>query len=97
MGLGAGALVGFGDDDDIQGLAKLLVVHLHLIDISLDVAFHSCRLEILCGQCAVSKAITIRISVVSPLNHDLPLTKPKAKLATIPHISIQLNVTNVGR
>ena len=37
MGPGLGTQVGLGDDDDIQGLRKLLVEHLHLVQAGLDV------------------------------------------------------------
>ncbi len=47
---GPGASVGFDDDDDIQGLAKLLVAHLHLIDVGLDVVFQRRLLRYCAGS-----------------------------------------------
>lgn len=45
MGAGAGGLVGFEDDDDIQCLAKFLVEQLYLIDVCLDVVLFSGRFQ----------------------------------------------------
>src|SRR5215510_9237718 len=38
MGAGLGTYVGLGDDDDIQGLRRLLVEYVHLVQAGLDVS-----------------------------------------------------------
>ena len=54
MGSGLGTQVGLRDDDDIQGLGKLFVEHLHLVQGGLDVPLDGGRFAYCPGRLSSS-------------------------------------------